>query len=113
MCFLIVLLVYILHPVTAIAALDGTAWRLLLNVGREKGTWMPSEWGASGARLALPLDVRFSDDPLSTKTPRFFGTGAEPMLGPLDGVKTLYYHNTRDGADDSQDEGCEGGACKL
>lgn len=31
------------------------------------------------------------------------------------GVKTLYYHNTRDGADDSQDDvdGCEGGACKL
>jgi ribonucleoside-diphosphate reductase alpha chain len=33
------------------------------------------------------------------------------------GVKTLYYHNTRDGASDSQgdvqDEGCEGGACKI
>ena len=32
------------------------------------------------------------------------------------GLKTLYYHNTRDGADDSQndlDDGCEGGACKL
>ncbi len=30
------------------------------------------------------------------------------------GVKTMYYHNTRDGADDSQqDDGCEGGACKI
>ncbi|MFC6669365.1 class 1a ribonucleoside-diphosphate reductase subunit alpha [Marinobacterium aestuariivivens] len=30
------------------------------------------------------------------------------------GVKTLYYHNTRDGASDGQDDGgCEGGACKL
>lgn len=32
------------------------------------------------------------------------------------GVKTLYYHNTRDGAKDDQGEdmgGCEGGACKL
>lgn len=30
------------------------------------------------------------------------------------GVKTLYYHNTRDGAKDQHDElGCEGGACKL
>ena len=32
------------------------------------------------------------------------------------GVKTLYYHNTRDGADDAQgdlDDGCAGGACKL
>jgi ribonucleoside-diphosphate reductase alpha chain len=32
------------------------------------------------------------------------------------GVKTLYYHNTRDGADDSnviEEEDCEGGACKI
>ncbi|UQB42915.1 ribonucleoside-diphosphate reductase subunit alpha [Thiomicrospira microaerophila] len=30
------------------------------------------------------------------------------------GVKTLYYHNTRDGADDAHDDdGCAGGACKL
>ena len=32
------------------------------------------------------------------------------------GVKTLYYHNTRDGANDAQDDlenGCSGGACTL
>ena len=32
------------------------------------------------------------------------------------GIKTLYYHNTRDGADDSQqtqDDGCASGACKI
>ena len=34
------------------------------------------------------------------------------------GLKTLYYHNTRDGAADSQtdlqpEEDCEGGACKI
>lgn len=30
------------------------------------------------------------------------------------GVKTLYYHNTRDGAGaEESDSGCEGGACKL
>jgi ribonucleoside-diphosphate reductase alpha chain len=30
------------------------------------------------------------------------------------GVKTLYYHNTRDGASDAhEDDGCAGGACKL
>ncbi len=33
------------------------------------------------------------------------------------GIKTLYYHNTRDGADDAQtdlqDDGCAGGACKI
>ncbi|RRJ84120.1 class 1a ribonucleoside-diphosphate reductase subunit alpha [Aestuariirhabdus litorea] len=32
------------------------------------------------------------------------------------GVKTLYYHNTHDGAEDShgeEDDGCAGGACKI
>ena len=32
------------------------------------------------------------------------------------GLKTLYYHNTRDGANDAQNdlgEGCAGGACKI
>ncbi|MDM3870547.1 class 1a ribonucleoside-diphosphate reductase subunit alpha [Porticoccus sp. W117] len=32
------------------------------------------------------------------------------------GLKTLYYHNTRDGASDShmeEDDGCAGGACKI
>ncbi|HHQ4661732.1 ribonucleoside-diphosphate reductase subunit alpha [Aeromonas veronii] len=33
------------------------------------------------------------------------------------GLKTMYYHNTRDGADDAQtdlqDDGCAGGACKI
>ena len=33
------------------------------------------------------------------------------------GLKTLYYQNTRDGADDGQadleDDGCAGGACKI
>ena len=38
----------------------GTSWRLSLNVGREPGTWMPKEWAASGARLAMPIDVHFS-----------------------------------------------------
>jgi len=31
------------------------------------------------------------------------------------GIKTLYYQNTRDGADDGQDDldNCAGGACKI
>lgn len=39
------------------------------------------------------------------------------MLAYKLGVKTLYYHNTRDGASDgtaeAEDDGCESGACKL
>ena len=39
----------------------------------------------------------------------------QDLLGAYkNGVKTLYYHNTRDGAKDQHDDlGCEGGACKL
>lgn len=41
----------------------------------------------------------------------------EMLYAHLNGVKTLYYHNTRDGNDeaaiDAMDTGCEGGACKL
>ena len=29
------------------------------------------------------------------------------------GIKTLYYHNTRDGNNQDSDDGCAGGACKL
>jgi ribonucleoside-diphosphate reductase alpha chain len=43
------------------------------------------------------------------------------MVAYQAGIKTLYYHNTRDGADGStegvvvekEDDGCEGGACKI
>ena len=40
------------------------AWTLRLDVGRERGTWMPAEWGASGGRLAMKVDVDFTTLPL-------------------------------------------------
>tara|TARA_B100000768_G_scaffold47379_1_gene46212 strand:- start:110 stop:598 length:489 start_codon:yes stop_codon:yes gene_type:complete len=42
--------------------LDGTSWRLTLDVGRETGTWMPKAWAASGASLTLPIEVTFTDE---------------------------------------------------
>ncbi len=70
---------------------------------------------------------KFVDQAISANTnydPSKFPDGKVPMQLLLKdllttyklGLKTLYYHNTRDGADDSQtdlDEGCEGGACKI
>ncbi|KJY99028.1 MULTISPECIES: class 1a ribonucleoside-diphosphate reductase subunit alpha [Pseudoalteromonas] len=75
---------------------------------------------------------KFVDQTISANTnydPNKFEGGKVPMKLLLKdlltayklGVKTLYYHNTRDGAADSQDElkpeqaddGCEGGACKI
>lgn len=44
--------------------LDDTRWRVMLNIGREPGTWMPKEWGASGDRLHLHLELEFSSDAL-------------------------------------------------
>ncbi|OBP14386.1 ribonucleoside-diphosphate reductase subunit alpha [Rheinheimera sp. SA_1] len=75
---------------------------------------------------------KFVDQTISANTnydPAKFEGGRVPMKMLLKdiltayklGVKTLYYHNTRDGASDIQedmkpeaaDEGCEGGACKI
>ncbi len=75
---------------------------------------------------------KFVDQTISANTnydPAKFEGGRVPMKMLLKdiltayklGVKTLYYHNTRDGASDVQedmkpdaaDDGCEGGACKI
>lgn len=70
---------------------------------------------------------KFIDQSISTNTnydPQKFENNKVPMKVLLKdlltaykyGIKTLYYHNTRDGADDTQnelDDGCAGGACKI
>ena len=70
---------------------------------------------------------KFVDQSISANTsydPSRFEGGKVPMRQLLTdllnayklGIKTLYYHNTRDGADDAQqtqDDGCAGGACKI
>ncbi|MBV0932781.1 class 1a ribonucleoside-diphosphate reductase subunit alpha [Marinobacterium weihaiense] len=68
---------------------------------------------------------KFVDQSISANTnydPSKFTSDKVPMKQLLQdlltaykyGVKTLYYHNTRDGASDQADDGgCEGGACKL
>ena len=74
---------------------------------------------------------KFIDQTISANTnydPNKYEGGKVPMkvllkdlLGAYKlGVKTLYYHNTRDGASDAQedtpeveDDDCAGGACKI
>ncbi|WP_281557238.1 class 1a ribonucleoside-diphosphate reductase subunit alpha [Thalassomonas sp. RHCl1] len=68
---------------------------------------------------------KFVDQTISANTnydPARFEGGKVPVKQILKdiltayklGVKTMYYHNTRDGASDQgQDDGCEGGACKI
>ena len=74
---------------------------------------------------AVGLMQKFVDQAISANTnydPAKFPDGKVPVKTILKdiltayklGVKTLYYHNTRDGAsDNSGDDGCEGGACKI
>ena len=79
------------------------------------------------------LMQKFVDQAISANTnydPSRFEGGRVPMQTLLKdllsvyklGVKTLYYHNTRDGAKDQfddliaveeEDDGCAGGACKI
>lgn len=73
---------------------------------------------------------KFVDQTISANTnydPSKFTSGKVPMKTLLKdiltayklGLKTLYYHNTRDGSNDAQvdipeeDESCSGGACKI
>lgn len=43
--------------------------RVTLNVGRERGTWMDKDWAASGARLLLPINVRFTREEIDLGFP--------------------------------------------
>jgi hypothetical protein len=65
------------HP---LKLLDGTRWRLMLNVGREPGTWMPKTWGASGERLYLNLEMEFTDEQLYERDDFFNGVSGSKVL---------------------------------
>ncbi|MDX6913836.1 class 1a ribonucleoside-diphosphate reductase subunit alpha [Pectobacterium carotovorum] len=88
--------------------------------------------GNDGYLQLVGLMQKFVDQAISSNTnydPSRFPSGKVPMKQLLKdlvtaykfGVKTLYYQNTRDGAEDvqddllaePQDDGCEGGACKI
>ncbi|WKV52006.1 class 1a ribonucleoside-diphosphate reductase subunit alpha [Dickeya fangzhongdai] len=91
---------------------------------------MPSN---DGYLQLVGLMQKFVDQAISSNTnydPARFPSGKVPMTQLLKdlltaykfGLKTLYYQNTRDGAEDAQDDlldtapqddGCESGACKI
>jgi hypothetical protein len=52
--------------------LADTRWKIVFNVGREQGTWMPPDWGASGDRLLLQVTVDFTDGALPHDRDEFF-----------------------------------------
>ena len=84
--------------------------------------------GNDGYLQLVGVMQKFVDQAISANTnydPQRFEGGRVPMKQLLKdlltaykfGLKTLYYQNTRDGADDTQtdlqDDGCASGACKI
>lgn len=62
------------------ALLEGTSWKLSLDIGREPGTWMPKDWGVSGERLKLNLELEFTEDQLYDREEFLGGIGDARIL---------------------------------
>ncbi len=111
------------------ASKDGILKQVVPEYERLKGQY-ELLWSLPGNKGYLELVgvmQKFVDQSISANTsydPGRFSSGKVPMnqlikdllLAYKLGVKTLYYHNTRDGATDNQDDlsdDCIGGACKI
>lgn len=109
---------------------DGILRQVVPEIDRLKGQYellwqMPNN---DGYLKLVGLMQKFVDQSISANTnydPQRFADGKVPMQQLLKdllqaykfGVKTLYYHNTRDGAEDMQsaaaEDDCASGACKI
>lgn len=104
---------------------DVTVRQVVPDVG-ELFTAYEKKWDMGSPRGYLELCAimqKFVDQTISTNTPydpNKFPDGKLSIQTVIEdivyayslGIKTLYYHETRDG-NDQDDEGCEGGACKI
>ena len=68
-------------------ALDMTYWKIALDIGREPGTWMPADWGVSGQRLNLQLEIQFRDEYVVDRR------GREDFLGDRGGKRVHVIQN--------------------
>ncbi|WP_350558404.1 class 1a ribonucleoside-diphosphate reductase subunit alpha [Psychrobacter sp. CAL346-MNA-CIBAN-0220] len=111
------------------ASKDGILKQVVPEIGTLKHQYellwqMPNN---DGYLKLVAIMQKFVDQSISANTnydPSHFEGGRVPMKVLLKdlltayklGVKTLYYHNTRDGANDAQadmEDDCAGGACKI
>ena len=111
------------------ASKDGILKQVVPEIDRLKAQYellwqMPNN---KGYLSLVAIMQKFIDQSISANTnydPTKFEDSRVPMKVMIQdllmayklGVKTLYYHNTRDGANDAQDDlenGCAGGACTL
>lgn len=116
--------------VTIKSSKDGILKQVVPDIGNVKYELLWDMPDNDGYLKLMAVIQKFTDQSISTNTsydPTKFEGGRVPMsvmLGDLlkaykYGLKTLYYHNTRDGADDTQgdiveeESGCAGGACSI
>ena len=111
------------------ASKDGILKQVVPEIEKLRGQYellwqMPNN---DGYLKLVAVMQKFVDQSISANTnydPTHFEGGRVPMKVLLQdlltayklGVKTLYYHNTRDGANDAQadmEDDCAGGACKI
>ena len=90
------------HP---LKLLDDTRWRLMLNVGRVPGTWMPKTWGASGDKLRLKLEVEFTAEELYEREDFFNGLNDSYDGGDGEDSKVLRVVNNEASLAPSMTEG--------
>jgi len=69
--------------------LDETRWRMMLNVERMPGTWMPKTWGASGDTIKMKVEVEFTSDPLVEEHDDFFDSHPNNFQKDYAGTKVL------------------------
>ena len=65
-------------------ALEMTDWKIALDIGREPGTWLPADWGVSGQRFNIQLEVQFRDE---------YVTDREDFLGDRGGKRVHVIQN--------------------
>lgn len=105
---------------------DGVLRQIVPDLKNLKAKYEPLwTWPDNRGYLRLVgIMQKFVDQAISTNTnydPAKFENGKVPMQTLLNdlllvhrlGIKTLYYHNTNDGANDRTVDDCEGGACKI
>jgi hypothetical protein len=60
--------------------LDDTRWKIVFNIGRERGTWMTDKWGKSGDRLRFQVVVDLTEEPLYERDEFFQGVAGAKKL---------------------------------
>ena len=65
-------------------ALHDTYWKIGLDIGRERGTWMPEAWGQSGQRLNVQLEIQFCSDYVTSDREDFLGDRGGNLVRVVD-----------------------------